>query len=73
MGILLGKPLLCKFNAKKKKNFFSDTVTIPTAPGAEPITLYNEIKQPTWRDKMVGMNLTLDVKQTMREGLNSSQ
>ena len=67
----LGKPLLQKFNAKQ--NFSSDTVAIRTAPGTEPITLYNEIKQPVLRDEMVGMNLTLDVKQAMTEGSNSSQ
>ena len=70
-AFLLGKPLLRKFNAEQ--NFSLDTVTICMAPGTEPITLYNEIKQPVLRDKMVGMNLTLDVKQAMKEGLNSSQ
>ena len=67
---LLGKPLLHQFNAEQ--DFSLDTVTIRMAPGKEPITLYNEIRQPALRDEIVGMNLTLDVKQAMIEGSNSN-
>ena len=65
---LLGKPLLCQLNAEQ--DFSSDTVTICKVPGTEPTTLYNEIRQLALRDEIVGMNLTLDVKQAMMEGLN---
>ena len=67
-AFLLGKPLLHQFNAKQ--DFSLDTVTICKAPGTEPT--YNEIRQLALRDEIVGMNLTLDVKQAMMEGSNSS-
>ena len=64
-AFLLGKPVLRQFNAEQ--DFSMDTVTICAAPGTKPITLCNEIRQPALRDEIVGMNLTLDVKQSMME------
>ena len=60
-AFLLGKPLLCRFNAEQ--DFSSDTVIIRATPELTPINLCNEINQPALRDEIIGMNLTLDVKQ----------
>ena len=45
----------------------SDTVIIHTTPESTPINLCNEINQPALRDEIIGMNLTLDIKQAMVE------
>ena len=64
-AFLLGKPLLRRFNAEKK--FSSDTVIICTTPESTPINLCNKINQLALRDEIIGMNLTLDIKQAMVE------
>ena len=54
---LLGKPLLRLFGAKQ--DFISDMVMI----GPEATVIHNEIMQQKLGNSLIGVNLTLDVKQ----------
>ena len=64
-AFLLGKPLLRRFNAEQ--DFSSDTVIVHATPESTPINLCNKINQLALRNEIIGMNLTLDVKQAMVE------
>ena len=64
-AFLLGKPLLHLFKAKQ--DFAMDTVTICSAQGLNPTILCNEIAQPRPGNNTIQMNLTLDIKQVMKE------
>ncbi|KDR76579.1 hypothetical protein GALMADRAFT_44480, partial [Galerina marginata CBS 339.88] len=60
-AFLLGKPLLHLFRAQQ--DFSTDTVTIADRQGGNITILYNEIRQSKLSDNIIGVNLTLDVKQ----------
>ena len=64
-AFLLGKPLLQLFEAKQ--DFVSDTVMI----GPEAMVIHNEIMQPKLGDGLIGVNLTLDIKQVQGGELGS--
>lgn len=70
-AFLLGKPLLCWFNAQQ--DFSLDTVIICATPESKAVNLHNKISQLALRDKIVGMNLTMDVKQAMEERPRENQ
>ena len=60
-AFLLGKLLLCLFNANQE--FARDKVTICSAQGSNSTPLHNKITQPGLNNKTMGVNLTLDIKQ----------
>ena len=64
-AFLLGKPLLHLFKAKQ--DFAMHTVTICSAQGLNLTILCNEIAQPRPGNNTIQMNLTLDIKQVMKE------